>query len=623
MEDVIRHIVGLLRSKESRLQTDLAQETIQKAVRAANKGNKDVSTHVGKRKLWPFLLKEMRANSTFFKSLNLSQIELKTLEELLTTKPIRTASGVATVTVLTKPFPCSGTCVFCPNDIRMPKSYIHDEPACQRAERLWFDPYLQVYKRLEVLREMGHDTGKVELIVLGGTWTDYPEPYQRWFVKRCFDALNDFGISPDECVDTERAYHEFYLNKNIESFKEQREMLQEEINAHNITYNAAWQRLYQNSSNAPETASWSALTNAQKANEKSSSRCVGLVLETRPDKIDPNALASLRRLGATKIQIGVQSTRNEILENNARESSTDHLEQSFALLRLFGFKIHAHAMVNLIKGTPAADIADYRNLVTNEKYLPDEIKLYPCALVAGTKLELLYKDGVWHPYTTEELVNTLAQDILATPPYARISRMIRDIPSNDILVGNKKTNLRQMVEKSARMRSQSTSQPIQEIRMREIHQRNAPSLGMSVFRYRTNVSDERFIQMTTPDNSLIGFCRLSLPNKEAKVLFPESPAADGSAMIRELHVYGVAVGVGESHSNGQHRGLGTSLLQEAEREAMEAGFKGVRVISAVGTRDYYRMRGYKDAQLYLEKQFDETVCQAVACPNKDTESNWF
>ncbi len=621
MEDVIRHIVCLLRSNESKLQTDLAQEIIQKFLRATNKGNKDVSTHVGKRKLWPFLLKEMRANSTFFKSLNLSQVEIKTLEELLTTKPIRTASGVATVTVLTKPFPCSGTCVFCPNDIRMPKSYIHNEPACQRAERLWFDPYLQVYKRLEVLREMGHDTGKVELIVLGGTWTDYPEPYQRWFVKRCFDALNDFGTSSNECVDTERAYRELYLDKNIENFKQQREMLQKEINAHNISYNTAWHRLYQNSKNAHETASWVAVTNAQKANETSSSRCVGLVLETRPDKIDPNVLTSLRRLGATKIQIGVQSTRNEILEINARESSTDHLERSFALLRLFGFKIHAHAMVNLVKGNPAADIADYRNLVTNEKYLPDEIKLYPCALLAGTKLELLYKDGVWHPYTIEELVNTLAQDILATPPYARISRMIRDIPSNDILVGNKKTNLRQMVEKSARKCSQTTSQPIQEIRMREIHQRNAPSLGMSVFRYRTNVSDERFIQMTTPDNSLLGFCRLSLPNEEARNLFPETPAADRTAMIRELHVYGVAVGVGESESNGQHRGIGGSLLREAERAAQEAGFRHIRVISSVGARNYYRKRGYKDAQLYLEKRLNKTACQDGICSNKDKNNS--
>lgn len=597
MEELLKNILYQLRTNPD----DLGPEFLEKTIRAANKGNTDVSTHIGKRALWPFLLYERDRNTPFFQSLKLTTSEINRLESLLTTKPIRTASGVATVTVLTKPFPCSGECIFCPNDIRMPKSYMHSEPACQRAELLWFDPYLQVYKRLEVLREMGHDTGKVELIILGGTWTDYPGDYQRWFVARAFAALNDFGSEHNECSDIEMLYQRARTAHTPKECAAAVKETQEALDDHRITYNEAYKMQYESNEACP-LADWAEVEAAHKANERAHARCVGLVMETRPDKIDETTLRALRRLGATKLQMGIQSTSDEILLANARHIDGNAIARAFALARLFGFKIHAHAMLNLLDATPQNDLLDYASLIENQKYKPDEIKLYPCALVSGTRLEELYKKGVWQPYTTEELVETLALDVLKTPPYTRITRMIRDIPSTDILVGNKKTNLRQMVEARAIELSSATDHPIQEIRMREIHHQTHRSYGMSTMRYETEVTEERFIQMTTPSNQIAGFCRLSLPKVSALQTYPGIPSSTGDAMIRELHVYGVSVGVGEHDANAQHQGMGTALLQEAEQEARDAGYTNLRVIASVGTRDYYRNRGFVDADLYLKKE---------------------
>lgn len=628
MQELLEKIIRDLRCyNDGNAEKPFDGEYLSSAIRAANRGNTEVATHIGKRKLWPYLLQEKRAQTPFFSSLKLSDDELSQLETLLTTKPIRTASGVATVTVLTKPYPCSGECIFCPNDIRMPKSYMHNEPACQRAELLRFDPYLQVYKRLEVLQEMGHETGKVEVIVLGGTWTDYPENYRLWFVKRIFDALNDFDPDNENLNETsdepENHFPKVSRDSNEQDFNVEVNAkavtpLQDEIDKHELSYNQAYRLRYAEDDEARETletATWEELEDAQKQNETAKTRCVGLVFETRPDKVNHKTLTELRRLGATKIQLGIQSTRNEILSQNARQITTEKIKEAFALTRLFGFKIHAHAMLNLLGTSLEEDKADYATLIQNKAYKPDEIKLYPCALVAGTQLEVEHEKGNWTPYKTDELVATLAEDVLITPPYARISRMIRDIPSIDILVGNKKTNLRQMVEEEAERQAYQRQTRIEEIRHREIHKDQPPSCGMSVVRYQTNVADERFIQFSTPDNQILGFCRLSLPFRHETQNSEEPPvkasilhdttASDGRAMIRELHVYGTSVSVGESSSNAQHRGLGKALLQEAEREAAAEGFEKIRVISAVGTREYYRGLGYVDAELYLEKTLDE------------------
>jgi len=170
----------------------------------------------------------------------------KRLFALLRMKPRRTASGVATITVLTKPWPCSSSCDYCPNDIRMPKSYLAGEPACQRAERNFFDPYLQVHARLHTLNQMGHPTDKVELIVLGGTWSDYPLPYQIWFMEQLFSALNDGDSEAAAAKAAVRraAYRKAGFAEGADALARQCEELQARVRRGEATYNQAVRALY-------------------------------------------------------------------------------------------------------------------------------------------------------------------------------------------------------------------------------------------------------------------------------------------------------------------------------------------------------------------------------------------
>jgi elongator complex protein 3 len=414
----------------------------------------------------------------------------------------------------------------------MPKSYLADEPACQRAERLDFDPHRQITSRLHVLEQMGHPVDKIEVIVLGGSWLDYENDYRVWFVTELFRALNG---------------HE-----------------------------------------SGSVASVGELGDEQIANERASHRMVGLVFETRPDQISTESLSGLRELGCTKVQIGVQSLDEKVLRLNDRAMSVERIVHAFELLRSFGFKTHAHFMLNLFGSTPQADIDDYRMLVTDPRFLPDEVKLYPCVLIEGTRLQERYKDGLWVPYREDELVDVLLEDLIATPAYTRISRMIRDFSAHDIVAGNKKANLRQLVEQ----RAEKTGMPISEMRYREIGlvDIDMDSLELDETIYETSNTTEHFLQWVTPENRLIGFLRLSLPVKQ-----------DSSAMIREVHIYGrVARLDGESES-AQHTGLGRRLIARAEQIAAQAGYRALRVISAVGTREYYRELGFSDEGLYQAK----------------------
>jgi elongator complex protein 3 len=247
-----------------------------------------------------------------------------------------------------------------------------------------------------------------------------------------------------------------------------------------------------------------------------------------------------------------------------------------------------HFMANLLGSTPDADTTDYLRLVTDERFLPDEVKLYPCCLVESSRLGAFFESGAWQPYGEDELVDLLVADTLATPAYTRISRMIRDISSTDIVAGNKKTNLRQMVE----ARITGAGAKVREIRMREVATSDvAPSdLRLDCVSYHTTVSDERFLQWVTPEGRIAGFLRLSLP------------LTGTEAMIREVHVYGRVAGLGASERGGaQHVGLGRSLVEEACRRAHEAGFAAINVISAIGTRNYYRGLGFYDAGLYQRR----------------------
>ncbi len=306
-------------------------------------------------------------------------------------KPVRTLSGVTTVTVLTKPYPCPGKCIFCPDDARLPKSYLPDEPGAARAVQHGFDPYAQVASRIQALAANGHPTDKIELLILGGTWSAYRRDYQEWFVRRCFEAMNG--------VDS------------------------------------------------------ATLEEAQQLNETAENRNVGLVIETRPDEITPNEIAWLRRLGVTKVQMGAQSLDDHILELNQRGHSAAQTLQACALLRAAGFKVVLHWMPNLLGATLESDRADFARLW--QGCCPDEIKIYPCQLLQGTELYGHWQRGEYRPYATEELIELIADLKPGIPAYCRVNRVIRDIPSTHVVAGNRRTSLRMDVQAELTRRGQA------------------------------------------------------------------------------------------------------------------------------------------------------------------------
>ncbi len=484
--------------------------------------------------------------------------------ERIRMKPMRTASGVAPVTVLTAPAGCPGKCIFCPDDWRMPKSYIYDEPGCQRAERDGFDPFKQTYGRIDAFESIGHDAKKVELLILGGTWSAYSQDYREWFIRRCYDAMNAYA-NPD--------------------------------------YRPA-----------------ATLEEAQQRNISARHRNVGLVIETRPDWVTPDEIRHLRKLGVTKVQIGVQSLDDDILVANKRGHDVESVRQALGLLRTAGFKLHLHWMPNLYGATPTKDRVDFARFFNDPAIRPDEMKIYPCSLIAGTELYDRYLAGDYQPYTEAELVDLLAEVKPTIPPYTRINRLFRDIPAHHIEAGVKVSNLREVVHAElARRGEQCGCIRCHEVRRREVRE-DALSLRDHV--YETDLTIEHFLYFTVPDeeevasgkwqvaddntqhathNMLIaGFLRLSLP----KFLDAGSRAfldeIRGSAMIREVHVYGPALTIGgDEPGAAQHVGLGTRLMEAARTISREAGFERISVIAATGTRGYYAARGFEQGELYM------------------------
>jgi elongator complex protein 3 len=450
-------------------------------------------------------------------------------------KPMRTLSGVTTVTVLTKPYPCPGECIFCPSYEQMPVSYLPDEPGAMRALHHQYDPFDQVEARIDALYEIGHPTEKIELLILGGSWSAYPKDYQEWFIKRCFEAMNE---EPAESLEQAQLVNEGAVHKNV-----------------------------------------------------------GLVIETRPDLITADELLWLRKLGATKVQLGIQSLDNRILALNQRGHTLEEAEQGTAALRAAGFKIVVHWMPNLLGATLESDRKDFLKIWTH--FAPDEIKIYPTQLLENTRLYEIWEAGEYHPYSSEELIELISDVKPGIPRYSRVNRVIRDIPSHNVVEGNKRTSLRQDVHRELKQRGTHCNC----IRCREIRGQDVDTdnLEISDLRYEIHGFTEHFLSYDTPGDKLAGFLRLSLPGPDIYDL--NLPELKETAMIREIHVYGQSLRVGYSSGGAaQHSGLGTSLLAEAEKIARQEGFKKIAVISAVGTRQYYLDRGYERGQYYLIKR---------------------
>jgi len=344
-----------------------------------------------------------------------------------------------------------------------------------------------------------------------------------------------------------------------------------------------------------ESATWEHLLEMQRDNETAAARCVGLVVETRPDHLDLQETLRMRRLGTTKVQIGYQSLSDEVLRLNNRGHDVAATRHAMYLLRQAGFKTHAHWMPNLYGSSPAKDIEDFERIFADPDFRPDELKIYPCSLVETAELMAYYESGDWQPYSTADLLAVVTECMARTPEYCRLTRVVRDIPGTDIVEGSRVTNLREVADKELLARGIRGN----EIRSREIrHRRVKPSqLHLKRVGYDTSLGSEVFLQYVTDSNRIAAFLRLSLPDNAVAI-----PEICSSAMIREVHVYGLIASLGQrQEARSQHLGLGRALIDEAARIARGRGFQDLAVISAIGTREYYRNNGFTDGELYQHR----------------------
>ena len=472
------------------------------------------------------------------------------LESLLKKRAVRTLSGVAVVAVLTKPYPCRGKCAYCPTEKAMPKSYLSNEPAVMRAVLCGFHPYRQVRHRLEILENNGHPTDKVELIIMGGTWSHLPRQYQTWFIKECFRATNATGLKT--------------LNSKlkIKSLKE-----------------------------------------LQKINETSKRRIVGLTLETRPDCVTPAEIKRMRELGCTRVELGVQTTDDFILQLNRRGHNVQAVVEATKLLKDAGLKITYHMMPNLPGAAPAKDLGVFKELFANPDFRPDMLKIYPCVVTEHSLLYRWWKKGKYKPYDGGQLLDLLVKIKEIIPPYVRIARLIRDIPSSSIAAGNKVSNLREAIAEEMRRRGRQC----QCIRCREIKGAEYEPKNIKYIRREYAASGGREYFLSFEDigqNKLLAFLRLRLPplTHGLKSIAQNLPELKEASLIREVHTYGQAVQVNEhSKTAAQHFGFGKKLMAAAEKIAREAGFAKMAVISGVGAREYYRKIGYIMEGTYMVK----------------------
>lgn len=485
--------------------------------------------------------------STYYKLVEQAEISKnKELEKALVKKKVRSLSGVVIVSVLTKPYPCPGECIFCPAQEEMPKSYLSGEPAADRAKNLKFSPFRQVKSRIQSLQKQGHLTDKIELRVVGGSFTYYPRAYQYWFIKRCFDAANG-KTSKD-------------------------------------------------------------LAQAQKLNEKSKHRLVGISIETRPDLITEKITTDLRDLGITLVELGVQTIFNEVLEKCKRGHGIEETIKATRLLKDAGFKILYQMMPNLPGSNFSKDLRSFEEIFQNPDFKPDWLKIYPCVVCKGSELYQIWKQGEFKPYTDQELIKLLIKIKKIDPYWIRIARIFRDIPSPKIEAGSTLSNLREKVAEEMKKQKLKCNC----IRCREVKEHTIEEKPI-LYRidYEANKGKEIFLSFENKDrDKLFSFLRLRIPSfvfKENELLFQSLKA---TAIVRELHTYGKLVSISKQNRklSPQHQGLGKQLLQEAERisaREFTPQIKKIAVISGVGARNYYRQMNYRLKDTYMIKRINQ------------------
>ena len=453
-------------------------------------------------------------------------------------KPTKTLAGVTPIAVMCKPKKCKhGTCLYCPS-LNVPQSYTPKSPPVLRAERLAYNPYKQIKSRLNAFEAMHHPTDKIELIIMGGNFLDYPETYKQNFIKECYDALNN------------------KKSKNLES--------------------------------------------AKKTNEKTNHRCVALCIESRPDTIvhQKNSIKELLEFGCTRVELGVQCLDDRIYKLVNRGHKLKEVIEATKLLKSFGFKVGYHMMLGLPGSNKKKDFEMFKKLFNDERFKPDQLKIYPCQVIRGAKLEELFRKGKYKPYTKEEIQTLIIKIMKIIPNYCRVMRIMREIPPEFLIAGTERIDLRKDIEEKLR----KDKSKINEIRFREIgfefrdklpKEKINTDLKLKVTKYSASDGDEYFLEIINRDNILFGLARLRI-NKDI--------GSDMDAIVRELHVYGQSLAIGEkSKTIGQHFGFGKWLMQESENIARKNKIKELFVISGVGVRGYYKKLGYSRRGEYMKK----------------------
>ncbi|NPA38763.1 MAG: tRNA uridine(34) 5-carboxymethylaminomethyl modification radical SAM/GNAT enzyme Elp3 [Candidatus Nanohaloarchaeota archaeon] len=465
-----------------------------------------------------------------------SDEEKSYLKELLRVKKVRSVSGVVVIAVMIPPLPCPGECVYCPSSTTAPKSYTGKEPASLRAQMFEFDAFKQVSARLKQLEAIGHETDKVEVIVMGGTFLAQSLKFQYDFIKGIYDALNE------------------HKAKTLEE--------------------------------------------AIKLNETAKHRCVGLTIETRPDYAQKRHIDLMLKYGATRVELGVQVLNDRVLKKIKRGHSLKDVVESTHLLKDSAYKLAYHIMPGF--QTFEQDVKMFKRMFSDQRFRPDMLKIYPVLVIEGTELYEWWKAGIYKPLSNEEAAELIAEAYRYIPEWVRVMRVQRDIPANVIDAGVTKSNLREYVEKVMKEKGI----PCREIRCREaghkwIKEGLLPkNLTFVKRRYKASWGTEYFLSYEDVEQDiLVGYLRARIPDK------PYRPELNSKTLlVRELKVVGMSLPLHvRKKVSFQHKGIGKELMQKAEELAYDKKMEKVAVISAVGTREYYRKLGYELLGPYMVK----------------------
>jgi ELP3 family radical SAM enzyme/protein acetyltransferase len=529
------------------------EELLQEVLKKFRKTDKIV---VNKRKLYHYYNMITKDNK---------DLCIPKLENLLTSKKVRSYSGVLVITVFTSPYPeddngipqkfsCKWDCHYCPKEPDQPRSYLLKEPGVLRANQEKFDAFGQITNRLSSLETIGHPLDKLEILILGGTFTSYPKSYIENFIRDLFYAANTYFDQLPR--------------------REKKSLLEE-----------------------------------QYINEYTKIKIIGITVETRPDTVDYDFIKFIRTLGVTRVQLGVQHTDDYILKKINRKAYLLDTKNAIRILKDFGYKIDIHLMPNLPYSTPELDNKMFNEVLYDPDLQVDQWKIYPCEVVPWTKIKEWYESGIYKPYSEDELREVIINAKVQIHPWIRLNRIIRDIPSEYVLGGFDNPSMRDHIKHNMKLRGLECNC----IRCREVKEGKIEDIKLTINTYKSSKGTEYFISYTNDSEKILyGFLRLRISqDSNIHTFFKELP--EKVAWIRELHVYGKIQTTYDNKQNNkndgvQHRGLGTKLLEECYKICKKNSVDNVIVIAGVGTRGYYKKRGFnllgEDGGYYMIKKLE-------------------